>query len=170
VDGAPVEGRSGGGLFNGAGQLIGVCFAADYEGNEGLFAGLESIHDELHKIGLKEIYDPAGVADAGTLAATAASPVVRGQDAMAALVAAPEQEITPVASSQPAQEPGNLDPLEQAAWEEITNRASESEVICIIRPKDPGGKSEVITLNGVSPEFVRALAGRQQLAPSTQVR
>jgi hypothetical protein len=30
-------------------------------------------------------------------------------------------------------------------------------VICIIRPQDPSGKSEVITLNQASPEFVGAL-------------
>ena len=32
----------------------------------------------------------------------------------------------------------------------------------IVRPKTPGGQSEVITLDNVSPEFVRALAERQR--------
>ena len=59
VSGAPEEGRSGGGLFNLQGQLIGVCYAADYEGNEGLYAALESIHDELNRLGLKDIYAKA---------------------------------------------------------------------------------------------------------------
>ena len=57
--GAPIEGRSGGGLFNSAGQLVGVCFAADYEGNEGLYTALESIHDELDHLGLSDIYRSA---------------------------------------------------------------------------------------------------------------
>ncbi len=39
ASGAPVEGRSGGGLFNEQGQLVGVCFAADYEGNKGCTPG-----------------------------------------------------------------------------------------------------------------------------------
>ena len=43
-------------------------------------------------------------------------------------------------------------------------RATTAEVICIIRPKEPGGQSEVITLDDVSPEFVRALAERQRKA------
>ena len=60
ASGAPVEGRSGGGLFNLQGQLIGVCFAADYEGNEGLYAALESIHDELDRLDLKDVYVKAG--------------------------------------------------------------------------------------------------------------
>ena len=59
ASGAPVEGRSGGGLFNSAGQLVGVCFAADYEGNEGLYTALESIHDELDRLNLSDIYRKA---------------------------------------------------------------------------------------------------------------
>jgi hypothetical protein len=47
--------------------------------------------------------------------------------------------------------------VEQATLEEIQQRGLHSEVICIIRPQDPSGKSEVITLNQASPEFVGAL-------------
>ena len=56
VSGAPEEGRSGGGLFNLQGQLIGVCYAADYEGKEGLYSALESIHEELNRLNLKDVY------------------------------------------------------------------------------------------------------------------
>ena len=38
---------------------------------------------------------------------------------------------------------------EQAALEEIMNRAVSSEVICIVRPKDANGQSEVIHLDSV---------------------
>ena len=38
ASGRPVVGRSGGGLFNSAGELIGVCSAADPEIDEGLYA------------------------------------------------------------------------------------------------------------------------------------
>ena len=51
ANGAPTEGRSGGGLFSSDGKLVGICFAADYEGNEGLYTALETIHDELDRIG-----------------------------------------------------------------------------------------------------------------------
>jgi hypothetical protein len=50
--------------------------------------------------------------------------------------------------------------------EEIQRRGAHSEVICIIRPHSPDGKSEVITLPNASPEFVQALsagAGGQTL-------
>jgi hypothetical protein len=39
--GRPAQGRSGGGLFNEQGELIGVCSASD--GNEGLYCGLEAV-------------------------------------------------------------------------------------------------------------------------------
>jgi hypothetical protein len=50
-----------------------------------------------------------------------------------------------------------LSPAEQAALQEIQTRGFNSEVICIIRPHSPEGKSEVITLTSVSPAFVQAL-------------
>jgi hypothetical protein len=161
--GAPVEGRSGGGLFNTKGQLVGVCFAADHEGNEGLYSALESIHGELDRLGLKEVY-------AKSDAAVAAGPIFRGQE--------PLTPIEPIGAETPATPPGatvavnpanastdppaGLDANERAAWEEIMTRAAKCEVVVIIRPQEPGGRSEVITLNGVSPEFAKALAERER--------
>jgi S1-C subfamily serine protease len=169
--GAPVQGRSGGGLFNEAGQLIGVCFAADYEGNEGLYASLESIHEELAENGLSEIYTRVAGEPERPL------PVVRGQEPLETVAPLPDthpvlQVAAPAVAPPPrdaVSAPQALNAVEQAAWEEIMTRAATAEVICIIRPKEPGGQSEVITLDDVSPEFVRALAERQrephQLAP-----
>jgi hypothetical protein len=44
--GKPLSGRSGGGLFNAAGELVGVCSAAD--GQEGLYCGLDAIKKLLN--------------------------------------------------------------------------------------------------------------------------
>jgi S1-C subfamily serine protease len=56
VGGRPVDGRSGGGLFDTAGTLIGVCNAADQQADEGLYAALGPIHAELDASGLSFIY------------------------------------------------------------------------------------------------------------------
>jgi S1-C subfamily serine protease len=177
---APVEGRSGGGLFNEQGQLIGVCFAADHEGNEGLYAASKAIHDELNVRGLSDVYMPRDLL--AQSAAPAGGPIVRGQDPGENVVpvanrelARPKRELPPPADlaptvvglNSPAPAPAGLNQVEQAAWDEIMRRAATSEVICIIRPKQPGGTSEVITLNDVSPEFARALASRRQQPAST---
>ena len=81
------EGRSGGGLFNEKGELIGVCYAADYEGNEGLYAALDSIHDEVVRLNLFPSKDESEwgptegtprIANDDKLVRQ--DPVVRGQD------------------------------------------------------------------------------------------
>jgi thiol-disulfide isomerase/thioredoxin len=67
VAGQPVQGRSGGGLFAVDGTLIGVCNAADPADNEGLFAALPSIHDQLEEAGLSFVFRsvyPSGGLDA----------------------------------------------------------------------------------------------------------
>jgi S1-C subfamily serine protease len=176
AQGAPVEGRSGGGLFNEKGELIGICFAADYQGNEGLYAALDAIHDELAEQGLSEISSSASqrndlLADISTQPAA----VVRGQEPLAPVQPIPERNpATPIGATvaidpgkAAGEVPQGLTEVEQAAWEEIMTRASNAEVICIIRPKEPGGQSEVITLDDVSPEFVRALAARRAGAQGT---
>lgn len=173
--GAPVVGRSGGGLFNSAGEVVGVCFAADQQANEGLYAKLQSIHAELDELNLAEIYrpaaatpeapprPPAALASATTVPSDTAGmvpvgeslgspgwpqqpprqpPVVRGQDAIA----------------QPASRlPAGLTDSDRAALTELGRRAAESEVVCVVRPKQPGGKSEVITIDQASPAFLQAL-------------
>jgi hypothetical protein len=58
--GAPVQGRSGGGLFNRRGELVGVCFAADTELDEGLYCGIPVVHEQLRKLGLLKLPSSPG--------------------------------------------------------------------------------------------------------------
>jgi len=166
VAGAPVEGRSGGGLFNTEGELIGVCFAADPEANEGLYASLPSIIAKLDSLKLSMVYQTSGgTTPQAPVALQAAAPeadasfAVRGQEPMAL---APQVEPAPEVDSpfpQVAANPAatSLSPSEQATLEELQRRSENSEVICIVRPKMAGGKSEVISLGNASPTFVRSL-------------
>jgi S1-C subfamily serine protease len=56
IAGAPVQGRSGGGLFNARSELIGICYAADPDLNEGLYCGPEVVYQQLSKVGLQRLY------------------------------------------------------------------------------------------------------------------
>lgn len=57
IAGAPVQGRSGGGLFDVRGRLIGVCVAADNENDEGLFVGPEAIYGYLRKLDMGRLFE-----------------------------------------------------------------------------------------------------------------
>ena len=48
--GVPVQGRSGGGLFNEEGYVVGVCNAADPRDQRGMYAGLNPIRELFKKI------------------------------------------------------------------------------------------------------------------------
>lgn len=189
VAGAPVQGRSGGGLFNEAGQLVGVCYAADPQANEGLYASLPAIYAKLDSLQLTMIYQPnvPATAPASPAVATVApqlppspalQPVtsIRGQEPDLPSFPTPTQsQVAHQAAASPAPattasvEP-TLPAAERAALEEIQRRGLNSEVICIIRPQDPTAKSEVITLNNVSPAFVGALANPSASSPAARVR
>ncbi len=57
VDGEPVVGRSGGGLFDERGELIGVCYAASPMYKEGLYNAAEVVYFELAKLGLQRLFN-----------------------------------------------------------------------------------------------------------------
>ena len=59
IFGRPVNGRSGGGLFNESGQLIGVCNAAAVEVDEGIYSALDTIYWQLASTGLEHLFDNA---------------------------------------------------------------------------------------------------------------
>jgi thiol-disulfide isomerase/thioredoxin len=183
VAGAPVEGRSGGGLFNRQGELIGVCFAADPAADEGLYGAIPSIHAELDRLGLSRIYDPASATAASTPVVPAAErrlaplpavsgglAVFRGQDPGSSVAAAnPASPMAVSPATAPAQVASPVERLsapERAALQEIAQRASEGEVVCIVRPRDGAGSSEVIHLDRVSPEFLAALRSLGSSAPA----
>ena len=166
VSGAPEEGRSGGGLFNLQGQLIGVCYAADYEGKEGLYSALESIHEELNRLNLKDVYAKSPAANVAALPANSDF-LVRGQEEKLVPLEAPTT--MPNAAPSPASPP-SMSPAEEAAYAEIMQRASAFEVVVIVRPKTPGGQSEVMTLDSVSPEFIKALEAKKRSSQAPVAR
>ena len=53
---APVQGRSGGGLFDTSGRLVGVCNAANYQSDVGIYTGPGSIRWQLDRVQLSRLY------------------------------------------------------------------------------------------------------------------
>ncbi len=156
VAGQPVSGRSGGGLFNAEGQVIGVCNAADPEDNEGLYAALESIYKELDRAGLSFVYQGVSTGDSCKVADHATPPPMplhmplATADANSPATAAKPQAAADTAATR-------LTPDEIATLAELREKAKGAEVICIVRPLDPKAKSEIIVLDKASPAFLEKL-------------
>lgn len=175
--GTPVEGRSGGGLFNDAGHLVGVCFAADGRDNEGLYAGLASIHAELDRLGLQYVYardTSATVADSQPTAPPAMArqmpaPVEPHGASVASAAAARTPAESPSGPVDGALQPGMLRAQEKTALNEIARRSRGGEVICIIRPADPKASSEIVVLEDVSQALVQRLTEASHGPPTRQL-
>ena len=171
VAGQPVQGRSGGGLFAVDGTLIGVCNAADPADNEGLFAALPSIHDQLEESGLSFVF--RSVYPSGGLDAVAASgPHLPSMPAEMPPVSFDRRDR---ADAVPTASPADAQPLsagEAALIDHVRQHGGKAEVICIVRPHGSAeASSEVFVLKHARPDFVdhlsRAHHGHAPAAPPT---
>jgi thiol-disulfide isomerase/thioredoxin len=165
VEGQPIVGRSGGGLFSADGLVIGVCNAADPSDKEGLFAAIGSIQGELNEQGLAVVYRPQAAAVAAAPAAPAATAVAAVDPFLAtrrgpppAAEAPRDADVRQVSTA--SNPPVALPPGEQTVMEEIHRRVREgAEVVCIVRDRhDPQSPSQVFTLDHASPGFVQQLS------------
>jgi thiol-disulfide isomerase/thioredoxin len=131
----PVQGRSGGGLFDQNGYVIGVCNAADAQDGQGLFASIGAIHAELDRARLAFVYQkPSEIhnADVQQESLQAVEPLVVAAD--------------------------QLSTEERALLSELQS-AGGSEIICLVRSAaDPQARSRVLELHRASPAFWRNLA------------
>lgn len=178
VAGQPVQGRSGGGLFNADGQVIGVCNAADPADNEGLYAAAASIHALLDREGLASVYsgDNTAIAQAKPTGPQPLAPLVavnppnmpadmpKSGSGNLALTSEHDQAESYAQQRTPAQQASvPLSASEQAALDQLRNQSPGAEVVCIVRSIDnPRAKSEIIVLDNASPAFLQQLASEQQ--------
>ena len=139
--GEPLQGRSGGGLFNADGEVVGVCVAADPRDERGLYAGLRVIHDLLQNHNMAALL-PKSRFSQTAIAKAAAEPKI-----------APPVE-TAVAKGRDIAVPDAL------------KNAGEAEVICIVRPlNQPKSASQVVILNRASSRFVSYLTQEMKDQP-----
>jgi hypothetical protein len=163
VAGHPVQGRSGGGLFDAEGYVVGVCNAADPADNEGLFAAAETLHKELDQAKLSAVYQATpGSMPAGNLASGNSD----GRDAGATGRAGAADRSVPSGLTadelRQAAALAQLSPAEQNALGQFKAGGAQAEVICIVRPLgDPQAKSEVVVLDRASQAFLEQLAAER---------
>lgn len=157
--GEPAIGRSGGGLFNTQGQLIGVCNLASPTDREGIYAALSLIQDNLDKSGLAVIY----------------------QKNAPEVVAAPTPTLTPASDRQPLLQPPSmpktmpraplggreLEPVpppdagrhEPPVFDRQGQVADDTRIILILQSKsDPNGAPQVMCLDHPPRDLLDRLA------------
>jgi thiol-disulfide isomerase/thioredoxin len=158
----PVVGRSGGGLFTSEGFVIGVCNAADPIDREGLYAALSSIVGELDRLGFSFVYrSPSVPAVASAVPAATPAPIVLADAEPAAMLREAPRQMPRPSDLQPTSE--RLTSEEQAFLEKIRQEKCQgAEVICIIRPKNPDSKSEVVMLERASAALLERLNAETQ--------
>lgn len=181
--GMPVQGRSGGGLFDLSGRLVGVCIAADPRDQRGLYAGLEAVHKLLDDCQLSHLYNSVNVPEqhgAGS-DAIALGTIEREAVETGSLAA---RELTGIGNLS-GSGPGNADwnGVESPEFSkgiapngaqdspslatEFTG-AEDAEIVCIIRPLNkPRAASRIVIINRASEKFVADLTG--ELAAQTRL-
>jgi thiol-disulfide isomerase/thioredoxin len=138
--GEPVEGRSGGGLFNDSGELIGVCSAREPSEHRGIYGGLVAVHTLLDRQGLASIYqrktpDGSRVVTAG---------LNQKRDGTLTL---PSPEELGIKVGGDVVAPAGIE---------------DAEVVLVIRSvTDPKAPAKVVLLNRASPEFLSILEKEQ---------
>ncbi|MCC9600533.1 trypsin-like peptidase domain-containing protein [Stieleria sp. JC731] len=93
IAGAPIDGRSGGGLFDEQGRVIGVCNAADYNDDIGIYTGPRSIAWQMSRINMQHLC--SGNVTGNPASAVAAIPATVNQ-------AAPQTRLASLQQSMPA--------------------------------------------------------------------
>jgi S1-C subfamily serine protease len=149
--GEPVEGRSGGGLFDRSGEVIGVCSARDPADHRGIYGGLAAIHSLLDRNKLASLYEPK----------SAAEPAIA--------LAGNDSKATNLLTLPPPSAMG----LDVDRDLPMPEGAEFAEVVCVIRSlDDPSAPPKVVLINRASPDFLSLLEKEQagQTRPSTSMR
>ncbi len=141
--GLPVQGRSGGGLFNKNGEVIGVCIAADKDHHRGLYSGLLAVHSILDEKQLAFLYEEPQV-ESSVIAVTETPKAPAWPPANEVM---PESLKSSVAATAPIPKPVNL-------------KTGTAEVVVIIRdPAHPERENRVVIIHQASSKFLSYLDG-----------
>ncbi len=167
--GVPVRGRSGGGLFNSTGDLIGVCSAADEDEQRGFYSGLQAIHKLLDENGLASLYKSTPAvpekAVAASAAETPARPAVPEAKAVPFEISSAGSPFASTPAAAPASVPVSVptslvSSATRGGGTPLDVQAGQAEVVVIIRdPNQPQASNRVVILHQASPKFLSYLTG-----------
>lgn len=163
----PVQGRSGGGLFNSDGQLIGVCSGAFREKKEGLYTGVGAVRKLMTQLKLESLFESAAPEFADTLA-NVNNAVADVRNAVAE-VSNPFDEADDVFADLFTEEATNLngsgtanaaDFATNAAMTAIQNGSASVDPSSLPDPFAPSaGANPIVTASAATPASTRSTSG-----------
>jgi hypothetical protein len=150
IAGAPIDGRSGGGLFDQQGRLIGVCNSADYKGDVGIYTGPGSIRWQLDRVDLAQLYQqspggPNGGPNGGSSGDPRTQFASQQTPAQSSPAAAPQTRMADLNAASPPQASSG------------SPRVGPQSIIVIMQE---GGENRMVTVKQPSPEL-RSLLERE---------
>ncbi|TWT57341.1 Thioredoxin [Thalassoglobus neptunius] len=168
--GLPVQGRSGGGLFNHNAEIVGVCIAADRDRERGLYSGLHAIHQILDECHLSHLYQPATQNAPEIQFADATRPsngLNQAQPMPSDFAATDTQPVTEIATNAPSAPvaavqttPAHAATPSSIPSQPVDLQAGRQEVVVIIRdPSNPEGANRVVIIHDASEKFLSYLNG-----------
>ncbi|WP_165248512.1 thioredoxin domain-containing protein [Paludisphaera soli] len=152
---APLQGRSGGGLYTSDGYVAGVCNFAEPQGDRGLYAAPESIYKILDRNRLAALYAPATLGGSDTLLADRGSQGQSGRRNGTLRGQSPDRERAPRRGDVTLPEPEIVLGLESlspgdrrsAAVQPISNKGgTRREAWSLTRPADAAPAPQLASL------------------------
>lgn len=146
---APAVGRSGGGLFDMQGRLVGVCNAADHEDNEGIYAAAEVVYAQINRLGLNHLFENS--ADSNVQLASASTTPSNSQFASLNSARQNQGAVSTASAEAPIRWPDqNQNPPAAAGVS-----AGAQQLICIVRGAD--GRDQVVTIDQPSSQLLQTI-------------
>lgn len=146
--GIPEQGRSGGGLFDAQGNVVGICFAADPPKKRGLYSALRPIYKLLAEAKLSNI---TKITPTNFQKRTEPRPFPKHQ-----------REESPI--SKPRSSAGSR-------FAALPKETDDAEIICIIRSRNnPKAGSRVIVINRATKTLMNFLNNEQRSQPQETMK
>jgi thiol-disulfide isomerase/thioredoxin len=156
VAGQPVDGRSGGGLFNEDGKLVGVCNGQNPQDNEGVFAALSVVQQALDEARLGFVFRDQN----------------DSENAFAGGSSVPPSHVAPASANLPlpategaAGEPSLVLTAEEQRLVETLRRADRtSGAVCVLPPAGGPHAGRLIVIDHPSPRMLDDLTRASRTA------
>lgn len=156
----PAGGRSGGGLFDLKGEIVGVCFASDPEEPYGLYCGLKPIHAILEKNGFQHLFktEEEVVPETRIFAESKAVEEVETEMEQAFASSQPlmkDENVMPASATSPS----NLSPEQIQQIQSTLAQSSGAKLTIIIESPDNPHRTQVVIIPAASKKLIAQLTG-----------